>query len=252
MKSTTLLLAATALLVTGACSGQNGSDSAGSGNSAATATEAVQPPADGDWSKVVTQTAAGGFRMGNPNAEVTLVEFGSMTCPHCAEFDETGLQPLIDNYVKSGKVSFEFRNFVRDPYDIAASLIARCNGASSFFPLTRGLFKDQQAWINKIQEAPQQRLEALSTLGPERQFLEVAQLAGFQQWAAMRGVPSAKSTTCLTDQQEVNRLVEMNSETTSEYPNFSGTPSFVLNGELLEQTASWQALEPKLKEAVGS
>ena len=253
MKSTTLLFAATAMLVTGACNGQNGSDTGGSGGDrAAEATEAVEPPADGDWSKVVTATSAGGYRMGNPNAEVALVEFGSMTCPHCAEFDEAGLQPLIDNYVKSGKVSFEFRNFVRDPYDIAASLIARCNGAGSFFPLTRGLFNDQQAWVTKVQEAPQERLEALTNMGPDRQFLEIAQLAELQQWAAMRGVPSAKSTTCLTDQAEINRLVEMNSEATSEYPNFSGTPSFVLNGKLLEQTSGWPALEPKIKEALGS
>ena len=72
--------------------------------------------------------------MGNPNAEVKLVEFGSMTCPHCAEFDEQGGKPLIDNYVKNGQVSFEFRNFVRDPFDMTASLIARCGGAKQLLP----------------------------------------------------------------------------------------------------------------------
>src|SRR5918998_1752268 len=92
------------------------------------------------------------------------------------------VQPLIDKYVKTGHVSFEFRNFVRDPFDLAASLIARCNGASGFFPLTRALFKDQPTWIAKLQGLPPQQFESLQALGPEQQFREVAQLAGFQGW----------------------------------------------------------------------
>jgi protein-disulfide isomerase len=53
--------------------------------------------------------------LGNPNAKVKLVEFGSLTCPHCAEFEHQGGKALVDNYVKKGLVSWEFRNFVRDP-----------------------------------------------------------------------------------------------------------------------------------------
>ncbi|MCA1653471.1 MAG: DsbA family protein, partial [Sphingomonadales bacterium] len=88
----------------------------------------VAAPNGGDWTTVVSRTPAGGFVMGNPNAKVKLIEYGSLTCPHCAEFEEKGGKPLIDNYVKKGLVSFEFRNFVRDPYDITAALIARCGG----------------------------------------------------------------------------------------------------------------------------
>ena len=96
MKPSYFLLAAAAMLAGAACNSEQpqGRD-ARTADSAAT--ENVQPPADGDWSQVVTQTSAGGFRMGNPNAEVRLIEFASMTCPHCATFDETGVQPLIDN-----------------------------------------------------------------------------------------------------------------------------------------------------------
>ena len=50
------------------------------------------------------KTPEGGFLMGNPNAKVKLVEFGSLTCPHCAEFEEQGGKPLVDNYVKKGLV----------------------------------------------------------------------------------------------------------------------------------------------------
>ncbi len=255
MKPTYILLAAAAALASSGCNAEKGGNAGtAAGNSAEV--EAVKPPANGDWSTVVTATNAGGFRMGNPNASVKLVEFGSMTCPHCRSFDETGVQPLIDTYVKSGKVSFEFRNFVRDPFDIAASLIARCNGAGSFFPLTRALYKDQQSWIDKVQSAPAGQLDAVQNMGPDKQFVEVAKLAGLQQWAAMRGVPSSKSSQCLTDQNSVNRLVEMNSAATTEFPDFQGTPSFVINGKLVDlgpvtEAQVWPALEGKIKEALG-
>src|SRR3569833_2354772 len=107
---------------------------------------AAVPAKARDWTKVVRATPAGGFVMGNPNARVKLVEYGSMTCPHCAHFDEDSVPSLIANYVKSGKVSWEFRNYVRDTIDVSAALIARCGGAKRFFPLTRALFKDQPSW----------------------------------------------------------------------------------------------------------
>lgn len=213
--------------------------------------EQIAPPKGGDWTQVVAQTPEGGFRMGNPNAPVKLIEFGSMTCPHCREFDETGVDRLVNTYVKSGQVSYEFRNYVRDAFDLTASLIARCNGANSFFPLERALYDNQLDWVGKIQAAPQEQLEALQNLPPNRQFLEMAKIAGFQQWAAMRGVPEAKSTQCLTDENAVNQLVQMTSDATTQYPDFQGTPGFVLNGKLLKDTATWSTLEPHLRNALG-
>ena len=247
MKRIHFLAAAAALFASAACNGDKGTDSSGP----STKVEAVAPPEGGDWAQVVTQTPAGGFMMGNPNAAVKLVEYGSLTCPHCREFDETGVQPLIDKYVKSGRVSYEFRNYVRDPFDLAAALITRCNGAKGFFPLTRAMFKDQANWVARLQTMTPEQQQALTTLGPERQFVEIAKAADFQQWAAMRGLPSAKSTACLSDQAEINRLVQMTSDATSEIPNFPGTPTFTINGELVENAAAWQLLEPKLREALG-
>ncbi len=68
---------------------------------------------------------------------------------------------------------------------------------------------------------------------------------------SMRGLPSAKSTACLADQAEVNRLVQMNSDATTEMPNFPGTPTFTINGEMVENAAGWSLLEPKIREALG-
>lgn len=251
MKSIHLLIAGAAALAIGACNGekQPQGGAGGSGN-ASGPVEPVQRPADGDWTKAVTPTAEGGFLMGNPDAAVKVVEFSSMTCPHCRSFDENGMEPLTQKYVKDGRVSFEMRNYVRDPYDIAASLIARCNGAKSFYPLTRALFKDQPKWIEKLQAVSPDQLASLETMGPDKQFLTIAQWAGFQQWAAMRGVSTAKSTQCLTDQNEINRLVEMNATATEQY-TIPGTPSFLINGALVDKAADWKSLEPKIQEALG-
>jgi protein-disulfide isomerase len=245
MKISYLILGSAALLAT-ACNAEKGA-----GNSAApevTATP-VAAPNNGDWSTVISKTAEGGFLMGNPNAKVKLVEFGSMTCPHCAEFEERGTKALIDNYVKKGLVSFEFRNYVRDPFDVAASLIARCGGEAGFFGLTRGLYAEQRNWVGKIQAADQATMQSLQTMPPAQQFSTIADLAGLKQFAAMRGVPRAKADACLADEAAVNQLVQMNSDAQSTY-DIPGTPSFLINGKLVEQTASWDALEPKLKEAL--
>ena len=204
---------------------------------------------------MVTPTTAGGFLMGDPKAKVQLIEFGSMTCPACGQFDETGVQPLIDKYVKTGQVGFEFRNYVRDPFDLAAALVARCNGAQGFFPLTRALYKDQANWLQRLSNISPEQQQALQNLPPQQQFLEVAKLAGFQQWAAMRGVPTAKSTSCLSNEQEVNRLVQMTSDAGSQF-DVPGTPSFVINGKLVDPPergkSNWESLEAKLRAALGS
>jgi len=246
MKPAYVLLATAAIFASAACNAENNS----SGNSSAPI-EAVKAP-NGDWTKMVSTTPEGGFVMGNPNADVKLVELGSMTCPHCAEFSETADEKLINEYVKSGRVSFEFRNFVRDGLDMTASLIARCGGTERFFPLTKALFAEQRSWGAKLQEVPQEQLQALQTMGPERQFVEFAKLSGLQQWAAQRGVPSGKSSACLANQDEINKLVQINGDVAAQYPEFTGTPSFVINGKLLEQTSTWDKLEPQLRDAIGS
>jgi protein-disulfide isomerase len=236
--------------MTAAC---NAEKSADKGAAASVPVKPVAPPKNGDWTTVFSETTAGGFLMGNPNAPVKIVEFGSMTCPHCAEFDDEAMKPLTENYVKAGKVSLEFRNFVRDPFDVAASLVARCGGASSFFGLTRGLYADQRDWIAKIQSADQGAMQQIQALPPQQQFGEIAKIAGFQEWAAMRGLPPEKTAACLANQSEVDRLVQMQNDAISAY-DIPGTPSFLLNGELVKiepGSTPWQQVEAKIKGALG-
>jgi len=216
--------------------------------------EAVAAPNGGDWSTTVAATPEGGFVMGNPNAAVKLVEFGSMTCPHCRDFDETAMKPLTEQYVKSGRVSFEFRNYVSNGYDMAASIVARCGGPASFFGLTRQLYADQPEWIAKAQSASPAQMQAIAALPPQQQLAEMAKLAGFPQWAAMRGLPAAKTNACLADPDAPTKLVQMQTDALAAYPDLPGTPSFVLNGKLVEikpGSSPWSQVETALKAALG-
>jgi protein-disulfide isomerase len=152
--------------------------------------------------------------------------------------------------VKNGQVAFEFRNYVRDPLDMTMSLIARCGGKQRFFPLTNAMFENQNEFFQKIQGSPPAEQQALAQLPPGQQLAGYAKLAGLQQWAAMRGVPSAAQQQCLSNQAEMDRLVQMNTDATNQFPKMPGTPTFVINGEMVEGAASWASLEPKIKEAL--
>jgi protein-disulfide isomerase len=174
-----------------------------------------------------------------------------MTCPHCRAFDEEGV-PHVIAYVKSGQLSWEFRNYVRDAYDVSAALIARCNGAASFFPLTRAFYKTQTAWEAKIQATPQDQLKkSIEGLPTNRLFAAAASVAGLQQLAAAHGLSPARSNQCLSNARSVDQLVNMVKAATDRYPDFPGTPTFVINGTMVERAASWDALAPELKKALG-
>ncbi|MFL6746872.1 MAG: thioredoxin domain-containing protein [Sphingomicrobium sp.] len=249
MKVRTFLAGTMAVLALAACN-KNKDEAAGTAVNDTVKITQANPPPGGTWADVVNETSAGGFMMGNPKAKVKLVEYGSLTCPHCREFDEKGVPALIDNYVKGGQVSWEFRNYVRDPFDLTATLIARCNGTKGFFPLMRAIYKDQPTWVAKIQSVPQAQLEALQNLPPKQEFVQAAGFAGLTEWAAARGVPQAKSAQCLGNEGTINQLVQMTSDATTQYPDFQGTPTFVINGKMVPNTASWELLEPKLKDAL--
>jgi len=212
----------------------------------------VAPPKGGDWTQTVSATQGGGMLMGNPDAKVKLIEIGSLSCPHCKAFDDEGVPSLIDKYVKSGNVSWEFRPYIiHGPIDMAANLIVRCNGVQSFFPLVEAMYKDQSVWMAKVEAVPQDKLAQIQTLPTNQVFVAMASALGFQDWAAARGLPAAKSNQCLSDQKMIDREVQLVSDVSSQYPDFAGTPAFIIDGKMLpKEVATWEALEPKLREAL--
>jgi len=251
MKARIFLAGTAAVLALAGCNKKTGTEEAvPASNETVTITQA-NPPPGGTWADVVNATSDG-YMMGNPNAKVKLVEIGSLSCPHCKAFEDEGVPKLVDQYVKTGQVSWEFRPYlIHGPIDMAADLIVRCNGVKTFFPLAQALYKDQPVWMAKIESAPQDKINQIQNLPTNQIFVQMASLLGLQDWAAARGVPQAKSDQCLSDQKMIDHEVQVTSNVNSQFPDFFGTPSFVINGKLQpKETASWDKLEPALKEAL--
>ena len=145
---------------------------------------------------------------------------------------------------------------VRDALDLTASLLARCNGPRSFFTVTRALYKEQDKWEPKVFSASDDRLKTINALPMNRKFVEIAKLAGFQSWAAASGLPVAKSTQCLSNEAAAKQLAKMTGDANDKFPDFKGTPSFMINGAMVDlgrvtQDEVWPALQSKIDEALG-
>ena len=230
--------------------GEGGTTNQAAGGETAVKTAPTPAPNGGEWADVVSQTEAGGFVMGNPNAPVKVVEYASLTCGACGNFAANGAPKLIDQYVKTGQVSFEIRNFVRDPADLAAALLSRCGGAGPYFQLTDQLFAAQEDWLGRLQTMSPAVQQQLQTMPPERVAATLADQAGLVQFVRVRGVPAEKANACLADQAALQKLVDMGGAAQSEH-QVSGTPTFLINNEVVEGS-TWEQLEPRIRAALGA
>lgn len=202
-----------------------------------------------DWTRAVAATPDGGYRIGNPAAPVKLVEYGSLTCSHCAHFAQEGVPPLLANYVKTGKVSYEFRNFVRDPADMTASILSRCATTENYFPLTERYFSTQPQWFGRFQAMTDAQAKEITSLPPAERIPRFASFAGLDTIAAQNGVTSAKAKACLADKAAAERLAAMR-KVAIEQHQLEGTPMFIVNGKKVP-AYDWATLEPLLKAAGG-
>ena len=204
-------------------------------------------PAARDWSRNVVATPEGGYRMGNPSAKVKVVEYGSLTCPTCARFSNSAKTPLA-GHVRTGKVSFEFRNYVLNSLDLTAALLARCAGPGGFFRLTETFYATQPQWVAKVSGMTQAQKDQLQALSTDRQIARVAQIGGLTQMAAQVGVTPQKAQACLADKAGLDRLVQMRQA--GEAAGVSGTPTFFINGTAVH-AHDWAELQPLIQKAGG-
>src|SRR5205085_6766892 len=134
----------------------------------AISTAVAQTTGEGDVSMadLMTPGPLGDQVQGAADAPVTIIEYASMTCPHCAHFHETIYPELKKKYIDSGKVRFIFREFPLDPLAAAGSMLARCAGKNKYFPMIETLFAQQKDWV--VQK-------------PLEPMLGIAKQAGFTQ-----------------------------------------------------------------------
>lgn len=245
MRST---LALVALLALAACGDGGNTTTVDNVSAPAQKVAAVPAPAGTSWTETVVRTPEGGWLMGNPNAPIKLVEFGSRTCHVCREFDEQAFEPLTKNYVATGKVSYEFRDFLRNGADLSAALLGGCGGPGPFFTLLNQMYADQNRVLDVLQKLPQSYYEQLGSLPPAQQTQRFAEAAGFLDFVKQRGIPEAQARACLADPQAAEALTKMNEKANADYP-IAGTPTFLLNGKMLENTVNWRQVEQALKAA---
>ena len=205
----------------------------------------IAPPAGQAWADVVTKTPEGGYRMGNPAAPIKLVEYGSLTCPHCAEVAEKGSAELRDKFVASGRVSFEFRNFVRDPIDVTAALLTRCGTPEGFFARTDQAFTNQPVMLAKVQKVGEAAYTAAMQRPDDQRLLAMAELTGLTDFFAARGIARDQAKACLTNTAEAQALAKRTQDQSTEY-KIEGTPTFLVNGETIG-SMGWEELRTKLQ-----
>jgi len=201
-----------------------------------------------DWTKTVIATPEGGFRMGNPGAPIKLVEYGSLACPHCRHFEETGYKPLVQGYVRTGRVSYEFRNLLINGPDISISLLAHCAGASKFFPMSEIVYATQQEWQKRIEDMSDADKEALDKMSDQQRVVKFAEIGGMGQIAGRVGLTPARARQCLGDPKALQRLLDLTKA--AEDSGINHTPTFLIDGKESD-AATWEELEPQVKKALG-
>jgi len=201
-----------------------------------------------DWAMVVSMTPDGGFLMGNPNAKVKLVEYGSLACPHCRHFEETGYKPLVQDYVRTGEVSYEFRNLLLNGPDISVSLLTRCAGAAKFFPMSHLVYATQPQWEDRIIKMSDADKAAIDKMTDEQRIVRFAEIGGMAEMASRFGLNAARARQCLTDKNALERLLAISK--TADDKGIHQTPTFIINGKVSDATV-WEQLEPELKDALG-
>lgn len=164
----------------------------------------------------VTQTEQGGnfvnvtqtlneHIMGDPAAPVTVIEYASLTCTHCAHFTKDILPSIVEKYVSTGKIKIIYRDFPLNALALKAAQLAQCMPEERYFPFVKTLFENLESWSG--------------TPDPE---------ATLQQYAKLAGLPGERVTACLNDKNLQNALVKRRMEAEKQF-NITGTPSFVID-----------------------
>ena len=159
----------------------------------------------------------GDMSQGDEKAPVTVIEYASMTCPHCAHFHETTYPELKTKYIDTGKVRFIFREFPLDQLALAAFLLARCAGPDKYFPMIDTLFQQQREWVTQ------------KPLGP---LMAIAKQAGMSETAFNE---------CLQNQKLIDGIEDVRQRAMK--LKVESTPSFFVNGKPLRGAGNLEDFE---------
>lgn len=168
------------------------------------------------------------IKLGPTDAKVTVVEYASLTCPHCAHFTTQVFPEFSKKYIDTGKVQYIFRGFALNPLDQAAQMLVQCLGGDKRLSMVEAFFAKQQDW-------------AFTNGNPVPKLFDLAKQAGFTQ---------ETFDACLKNQKLLDNL-EADRKNAGETFSISATPTFFINGKRLQETPTLDAfdkvIEPMLK-----
>lgn len=162
--------------------------------------------------------------LGAEDAPITIIEFASLTCPHCAAFHANVLPQLKSDYIETGKAKLIYRDFPLDRYALTASKLARCAGNDRYFAFLNILFQKQPVWA--LRDNPIPALKRIAKFG---------------------GIDAADFKQCLNNKVLEEGILDMRLQAERKY-EISETPTIYINGERYEGKHSFEALNAALQE----
>ncbi|MCL6284659.1 DsbA family protein [Ruegeria sp. 2012CJ41-6] len=168
---------------------------------------------------------------GAKDAPVEIIEYASYTCPHCANFHEGPYKQLKKDFIDTGKVKFIYREAYFDRPGLWASLVARCGGPEKFFGVTDLIFQKQSSWARA--DGPQEIVKELTKIG------------------RLAGIKDEQLQACLQDGEKAQTLYGWY-EDNFKRDNVRATPSFIVNGEMVQNPGSYDAFKTLIEAELGS
>ena len=176
-----------------------------------------------DVKKLMKAGPLGEMALGDEKAPVTIIEYASATCPHCANFHKGTFKQLEEKYIKTGKVRFVFREFPFDNPSLAAFMVARCAPKDKYFPMIDVLFQQQRKW-------------AVQGADVRGELFNIARLAGFTQ---------KTFDECLKNEEVAKGVIAVRDLGTE--LGVTSTPSFFINGVALRGNNGMAQFEAMIK-----
>lgn len=161
--------------------------------------------------------------LGKADAPITIIEYASMTCPHCAHFEETVLPSLKEKYLDTGKAKLIFRDFPLDQVALRGAMVARCAPPERFYAYIGAMFRNQKTWA--FASDP---------------------MAGLARLAKLGGMSQERFDACMADKSVEEAVLRQRLGGSTQF-NIEATPTIIINGKKAEKIGSFEDLDAILK-----
>lgn len=179
------------------------------------------------WAEVDREAALATRVEGSPDAKLTMIEYSSLTCPHCAAFHKETLPQIRSTYIETGKLRMEMRDFPLDQYALRAAAMARCAPENRYFPLMDMLFAQQSKWTR-----------ATDPVGAIKQIGRLA------------GITPELADACMTDEKLMDGILEIRLAGQKEH-DVSSTPSFVIGDQKIVGAQPFDVFQKAIDSQLG-